>query len=145
MLSFRKSYLCLLMIAPVSAFAANTCITVNGGWPNGGTTFVAPGLATPAKGACAAFSGFAKTATTIILQTTGSGCLSTDGKVFTLNLSSANPNWVGTGTFQADYIRLCTKATDCPVGNSFDFAFNGGIAATVTCTTAMLQLPSTHD
>ena len=102
MLSLKQSYLCLLMIAPVSSFAANTCITVNGGWPNGGTTFVAPELRRRAKGACAAFSGFAKVATTVILQTSGSGCLSNDGKVLTFSLASASPNWVGIGNFQAE-------------------------------------------
>ena len=146
MFGFKKSYLCLLMIAPVSSFAANTCIAVNGGFGNGGTTFVGLSFAQPAKGACAAWSGFAKTATTVVLFTSGAGCLSTDGKVLTLNLSSANPNWIGVGQFQADYIQLCTGgANGCPIGSSFDWGNAGGPANLVTCTSSLLQLPSTHD
>ena len=146
MFRFKTSYLCLLMIAPVSSFAANTCIAVNGGFGNFGTTFVGPSFALPAKGTCAPWSGFAKTATTVILTTSGAGCLSSDGKVLELNLSSANPNWVGTGQFQADYIRLCpTGVSGCPLGGGFDFANVGGPANLVTCTASLLQLPSTHD
>jgi hypothetical protein len=144
--SLKKSYLCLVMIAPVSSFAANTCIAVNGGFGSGGTTFIGSGFALPAKGTCAHWSGFAKTATTVILTTSGAGCLSNDGKVLTLNLSSANPNWIGTGQFQADYIRLCpTGVTGCPLGAGFDFANVGGPANPVTCTSSLLQLPAVHD
>jgi len=146
MFGFKKSYLCLLMIAPVSSFAANTCIAVNDGFGNGGTTFVGPSFAQPAKGTCAPWSGFAKTATTVVLFTSGAGCLSTDGKVLTLNLSSANPNWIGVGQFQADYIQLCPGGPNgCPIGGGFDWGNAGGPANLLTCTTSLLQLPSTHD
>jgi len=148
MFSFKKSYLALsaLLIVPVSSFASNYCIAVNNGFGSGGTTFVGPTFALPAAGTCAHWSGFAKTATTVILSTTGAGCLSSDGKVLTFNLLSVNPNWLGVGQTQVDYIELCSGgATSCAIGSPRDVGNMGGPAKAVTCTSSLLSLPAKHD
>ncbi len=148
MFSFRKSYVCLLLgvIAPVYSYASNYCIAVNGGFGTGGTTFIGSGYALPAQGTCNHWSGFAKTASTVIMTTTGSGCLSSDGKVLTVSLSSADPSWLGSGQVQADYIRLCPSGvTSCPLGGGTDVGNYGGPAKPVSCTTSLLTLPALHD
>jgi len=85
--------LLLGLIAPVYGFAAEAhyCIAVNGGFGHGGTTYVGLGFTVPAEGNCTPWSGFTKTASTVILTTTGTGCLSSDGKALTVSVSSADP------------------------------------------------------
>jgi hypothetical protein len=148
MFRFKRPQLFLVlgMIAPVSSFAAsNFCIAVAGGFGSGGTTFIGTGFATPAKGSCEPWAGFAKTASTVVLSTTGSGCLSSDGKVLTVSLSSVDPDFLGVGVVQSDYILLCPGgANGCPIGSQRDVGSAGGIAASVTCTTSLLNLPASH-
>jgi hypothetical protein len=43
---------------PVYSYAANFCIAVNGGFGNGGMTFIGPSFAVPAKGTCTPWAGF---------------------------------------------------------------------------------------
>lgn len=145
MLKFKKAYLALLLVAPMTSFASNYCIAVNGGFGSGGSTFVAPNFTLPTVGLCKAWSGFTKTATSVILTTDGTTCLSTDGKVLTFALTSQNPNWLGTGQFQADYIRFCPSGTtSCPVTGR-DVGNYGGPAKPVSCTSSLLKLPALHD
>jgi hypothetical protein len=129
------------------ASEANYCISVNGGFGKGGTSFIGKGFAVPAKGNCTPWSGFTKTASTVVLTSTGTGCLSSDGKVLTVSVSSADPDWFGALTPGSDYITFCPAGTkSCPVGDQDQGALGfGGSAAEETCTTALLNLPSTHD
>lgn len=124
---------------------SNYCIAVGGGFGGGGTSFIGRGFAVPAAGTCVPWSGFTKTATTVILMTSGTGCLSTNGKVLTVSVSSADPSFLGAGQIGSDYITLCPAGvTGCPISGSDQGAF-GGTADTETCTAALLKLPATHD
>ena len=148
MLRFKRPLLFLLLglIAPVYSYAANFCIAVNGGFGSGGMTFIGPSFAVPAKGTCTPWAGFTKTASTVIFTTTGTGCLSSDGKVITVSLSSADPSFLGTGQLQSDYILLCPAGVNpCPIGSGRDVGVMGGAAKAVTCPTSLLQLPAVHD
>ena len=134
------------LIAPVYATTPSYCIAVDGGFngKGGGTSFIGRGFTLPAAGACASWSGFTKTAASVILTTTGGGCTSSDGKVFTLSVSSVDPEYTGTNPVQ-DYIQLCPEGTkECPLSPN-DNGYFSGAAATQTCTSALLELPSTHD
>ena len=147
---FRSKTPCLFLllglIAPVYSFAAHYCIEVGGGFGNGGTTFIGPDFAVPAAGNCTPWSGFTKTASTVILTTTGTGCLSSNGKVLTVSVSSADPAFFGAGQIQSDYIQLCPAGvTACPIGSGRDSGAFGGSAAPVTCTSSLLHLPAVHD
>jgi hypothetical protein len=140
-----KSQLCLLLalLIPAPGFAAsNLCIATNGGFGHGGTTFVGPGLAVPAEGKCIPWRGFTKTATTVILTTYGTGCLSSDGTALTVAVSSADPNFLGAGNIGSDYIQL-TKMNGKFTGS--DQGAFGGDADVVTCTSKLLHLPANHD
>ena len=120
------------------------CIATAGGFGNGGTTFVGPGFAVPAKNSCTAWSGFTKTASTVILNTSGAACLSTTGKTLTLNVSSMDPDFLGTNP-ASDYIQLTrASATGSFTGGTDQGEFSGG-ADQITCTSALLSLPDTHD
>ncbi len=148
MFRFKTPLLLLLgMIAPVSSFAASHyCIEVGGGFGSGGTTFIGTGFAVPAAGNCIPWSGFTKTASSVILTSTGTGCLSSDSKILTVSVSSQDPSFFGAGTFQADYIQLCPAGVkSCPIGGGRDNGAFGGAAAPVTCTTSLLSLPALHD
>ena len=148
MIKFKTSHLFLLLglIAPVCSFAANYCIKVNGGFGNGGTSFVGKGFAVPTPGNCKPWSGFTKTASTVIAMSTGSGCRSSDGKVLTLTVFSTDPPWFGSGQFGTDHIRLCPAGvTGCPIGAGTDVGSFGGPAAPQSCTTQLLSLPALHD
>lgn len=148
MLRFKRAHLFVLLglIAPVYSFAANYCIAVGGGFGNGGTTFIGTGFAVPAAGSCAPWSGFTKGFSSVILSTSGSGCLSSDGKVLTVSVSSADPSFFGAGQAVSDYIRLCPVGVkSCPIGGGTDLGAFAGAAAPVTCTTSLLQLPAIHD
>src|SRR5580693_2169175 len=69
------------------------CIAVNGGFGSGGTTFVEPGFTVPAANKCTQWSGFTKTASTVILNTSGAACLSSTGKTLTVSVFSADPSF----------------------------------------------------
>jgi hypothetical protein len=146
---FKKSHLAILMLAalaPLSSYASNYCIAVGGGFGNGGATFVGNGFSVPVAGTCEHWSGFTKAASTVILTTSGTGCLSSDGKVLTFSLSSADPSFYGAGVAVNDYIRMCPAGTrSCEIGGGTDHGNFGGTAAPVACTSSLLSLPAIHD
>ncbi len=118
--------------------------TFPGGFGGGGTTFVAPALTVPGVNKCTTWSGFTKTASTVILNTSGAACLSTSGKTLTVSVSSADPGFFGT-TPQSDYIQLTrASSTGTFTGGSDQGAFSGG-ADQITCTSDLLTLPDSHD
>jgi hypothetical protein len=149
MFRFKKLHLALLLglAAPVASFAASPyCVAVGGGFGSGGATFVGSGFAVPAAGSCAHWSGFTKAFSSVILSTSGSGCLSSDGKVLFLSLSSADPSFFGPGGVQNDYIRMCPAGVkSCPIGGGVDIGGFSGSAAPVNCSSGVLSLPSIHD
>jgi hypothetical protein len=147
MLRFKTPHLFLLLglIAPVSSFASeHYCIAVDGGFGHGGTTFIGSGFALPSDGTCKPWSGFTKTASTVILTTAGTGCLSSDGKELTVSVSSADPSFLGSGTLASDYIQL-TRGNSKEAFQGSDFGYFSGSAEPVTCSSSLLHLPSTHD
>ena len=99
MFRFKTSFMVLALglITPISAYAANFCVEVNGGFGHGGHTLIAPGFTLPAKNQCAAWSGFTKTASTVILISHGTGCLSNSGRVLDLSIFSTDPDFFGIG------------------------------------------------
>jgi hypothetical protein len=137
--------LALGLIAPICAYAANFCVAVNGGFGTGGTSYIAPAFTLPAANNCTPWSGFTKTATTVIAISTGTGCLSKSGKVLTLSIFNTDPQFFGDGTAVSDQIQLCPKGvTGCPIAGQ-DFGNFGGTAVQQTCTARLLNLPQTHD
>jgi hypothetical protein len=145
MFRFKTPHLFLLLglIAPVNSFAeAHYCIASDGGFGHGGTTYIGEGFALPAEGNCTPWVGFTKTASTVILTTTGTGCLSSDGKALTVSVSNADPAFFANP--QADYIELTRGDSKEPFRGEDTGAF-GGSADPVTCTSSLLHLPSTHD
>ena len=116
---FKTSHLVLMigLVAPIPGYAANFCVKVNGGFGNGGTTFVGKGFAVPAAGACKVWTGYLKTASSVIAHSTGSGCLSSDGIVLTLSILSTDPSFLGSGETASDHIRICPGGSaGCPTG-----------------------------
>jgi hypothetical protein len=134
-----------LLLVPVHSFAAEPyCISVNGGFGDGGTTFVARNFSLPGEGKCTPWSGYTKTASTVILTTSGTSCLSSDSKALTVSVSSADPSYIGAGQLTADYIQLSRgDATEPFTGQ--DFGAFAGSAEPVSCTSKLLTLPSSHD
>ena len=135
------------LIAPICAYAANFCVAVNGGFGSvsGGTSYIAPAFTLPAKNNCAVWSGFTKTATTVIAISTGTGCLSSNGKVLTLSIFNTDPEFFGTGKAVSDQIQLCPKGVAGCLITGQDVGFFGGSAVQQTCTPRLLTLPQTHD
>ncbi len=126
---------------------ASLCINVAGGQGQGGGTFVAQGATIPANGSCKPLSGFLRTGSNVIGYTSGSGCTSSDGQVFSATLSTTNPSFFGPGTVVSDHIRICTGSS-CPSGvSSRDTSsyFGNVVAQRVSCTAAMLALPAVHN
>jgi hypothetical protein len=135
-----------LMTGVGQAAEPNYCISVGGGFGSGGTTFIGKGFAVPAAGNCVPWSGFTKTAGTVVLTTSGTGCLSSNGKVLTVSVASSDPSFLGSAQSALDYITLCPKGvTGCPLGSGSDQGYFAGSAEPETCTTALLHLPATHD
>ena len=138
------SGLAALMAAPV--YATPFCIAVGGGFGSGGTSFVGRNFIQPAPSSCTAWTGYTKTAATVILFTSGTVCLSSNSQVLTVSVSSQDPSFLGAGTLVSDYIQLCPQgAAHCPIGHGSDVGFFGGTASAETCTAALQQLPATHD
>ncbi len=135
----------LALLTPACGLASDYCIATNGGFGHGGTTFIAPSFSIPSEGKCADWSGFTKTASTVIVTTYGTGCLSSDGKALTVAVSSADPDWFGSGNIGSDYIRLTRSETGKPFTTGNDWGSFGGDAAPVSCSSSLLSLPSTHD
>jgi hypothetical protein len=147
MFRFKTSHLLLLPLLgliPAQSFAANYCVAVAGGFGHGGTTFIGKGFALPAANNCIPWVGITKTASTVILTTTGTGCLSNDGKALTVSVMNADPSFFGAGQVRADYIRMSRPTTSGKFSGQ-DSGFFGGSAVPVTCTTALLNLPANHD
>jgi hypothetical protein len=136
----------LLGLIPAQSFAeAYYCVAVDGGFGHGGTTFIGTGFAVPGKGICTPWSGFTKTASSVILTTNGTGCLSSDGKVLTVSVMNADPSFFGTGQIRADFIRLTRSSTSVGFGTGEDTGYFTGSAKPVTCSSTLLQLPDSHD
>jgi hypothetical protein len=136
----------VITFAPGQTFpgGGSFCIATGGGFGDGGTTFVAPSFAVPAQNKCTQWSGFTKTASTVILNTNGAACLSTTGKTLTVSVSSADPEFFGT-TPQSDYIQLTrASSTGTFTGGDDQGAFSGS-ADQITCTSALLTLPDSHN
>jgi hypothetical protein len=148
MFRFNRPLLALAfgMMVPVCSHAADYCVKVNGGFGNGGTSFVGKGFSVPTAGLCKAWAGYLKTASSVIAQSTGSGCVSNDGKVLTLTILSTDPSFLGSGVTAVDHIRLCPGGiSGCPIGGGQDQGTFGGPAAKQSCTTSVLNLPAIHD
>jgi hypothetical protein len=119
---------------------------VDGGFGNGGTSFVGKGFAVPTAGTCKPWSGYLKTGATVVATSTGVGCLSSDGKVLQLSVFSTDPSYFGSALYGADQIRLCPAGVaKCPIGGGVDVGAFGGSAAPQTCSTKLLNLPAMHD
>ena len=149
--SIAQSSLVVLsaLLAPIHSFAAGPqpyCIAVNGGFgTSGGTTFVARNYTLPTEGKCSTWSGYTKTAATVILTTGGTSCLSSDSKALTVSLSSADPSYFGGGgALGVDYIQLTREAATEPFTGQ-DSGYFTGSAEPVDCTSDLLTLPSYHD
>lgn len=120
------------------------CIATAGGFGSGGTTFVAPGFTVPAVNKCTSWSGFTKTASTVILNTSGAACLSSTGKTLTVSVSSADPDFLGTNP-ASDYIQLTRSSSTGAFTGGTDQGEFAGSADQITCTSGLLSLPDTHD
>jgi hypothetical protein len=146
-------FLLLGLMAPMHSFAAEPyCIAVGGGFGNGGTTFVARNFSLPGEGKCTPWSGYTKTASTVILTTSGTSCLSSDSTALTVSVSSADPSYVPQPV--SDYIQLSRGDSTQPFTgqDTGEFAEPGNAETvtctseeTVTCTSDLLNLPSSHD
>src|SRR5580692_5115534 len=137
----------VLTFAPGQTFPGGGpfCIATAGGFGSGGTTFVAPSFTVPAENKCTPWSGFTKTASTVILTTSGAACLSTTGKTLTVSVSSADPDFFGAGSAPSDYIQLTrSSSTGTFTGGTDQGAFAGN-ANQITCTASLLTLPDSHD
>jgi hypothetical protein len=148
--------LLMLMGVSVSAFSApsNYCIAVDGGWdPNnpGGTTFVGKGIEVPSRGACSPWFGIVRTSITVVGTSHGTICRSNDGKLITASLTSTLPEWFGIGRsgVAIDHIELCPVAGVCPAhageSDRGDLGSTSSPAAHILCTSALLNIPSSHD
>ena len=147
MFRFKTPFMVLALglIAPICAYAANLCVAVNGGFGRGGTSYIAPAFTMPAKNNCAAWSGFTKTAASVIAISTGTGCLASDGRVLTLSIFNTDLEFFGAGVAVLDQIELCPKGvTGCPITGE-DIGNFTGPAVQQTCTASLLTLPPTHD
>lgn len=149
MLRFRTLHLLLLLglIAPVSSVSAsNYCIATNGGFGNGGTTFIEPSLTLPSAGKCVSWTGFTKTASNVVLMSYGSSCLSSGGKGLFVAVTSQDPSYLGTNPTggSTDYITFLRTETSKPFTSGDDMGRFGGNAEVVTCTSSLLTLSSTQ-
>ena len=67
----------------------------------------------------------AKTASTVVLTTSGTACLSSDNTTLTVSVTSADPSYLGAGNIAADYIQMSRPdATEPFSGNDYG-AFAG--------------------
>jgi hypothetical protein len=148
---FKTPHLLLLLglIAPLQSFASSEapyCIAVNGGYgpPAFGTTFIARNYSQPAEGKCTPWTGYTRDANTIILTTSGTACLSSDGTALTVSVSSLDPPNYPPTQYTADYIFLTRVDSSQPFSGQDTGAF-AGPAEPVSCTSDMLNLPAYHD
>jgi hypothetical protein len=135
----------VITFAPGQTFGgAPFCIATAGGFGSGGTTFVGPSFTVPAVNKCTAWSGFTKTASTVILNTSGAACLSSTGKTLTVSVSSLDPAFFGTNPV-SDYIQLTRASSTGSFSGGTDQGQFAGSADQVTCTAGLLSLPDSHD
>ena len=120
------------------------CIATGGGFGSGGTTFVAPSFTVPAVNKCTPWSGFTKTASTVILNTSGAACLSSTGKTLTVSVSSLDPAFLGSNP-ASDYIQLTRASSTGSFTGGTDQGQFAGSALPATCTSGLLSLPDSHD
>lgn len=135
----------VITFAPGQTFPAGGtfCIATGGGFGNGGTTFVGPAFTVPAQNKCTSWSGFTKTASTVILNTSGAACLSTTGKTLTVSVSSADPSFFSNPV--SDYIQLTRASSTGTFTAGTDQGQFAGSADQITCTSDLLTLPDIHD
>ncbi len=140
-----------LVAGSLQSFAASPapgpapyCIAVNGGFGNGGTTFVARNFTLPTASKCNPWTGYTKTASTVILTTSGTSCLSSDNKAMTVSVISEDPLFLGAGAIAADYIQLSRSDANDPF-SGYDYGYFAGTAEPITCSSDLLTLPSSHD
>jgi hypothetical protein len=151
MFRFKAAYLLVLLgvVAPMQSFAAAPgpapyCIATSGGFGNGGSTFVARNFSMPEANKCTPWTGYTKTASTVILTTSGTACLSGDSTALTVSVSSQDPDFFGAGTLSADYIYMTrTSATEPFSGEDQGYLMGG--AQPTSCTNDLLTLPAYHD
>jgi hypothetical protein len=147
---FKTAQLFLLLglIAPLHSFAAEPyCIAANGGYgatTTFGTTFVARNFSLPAASKCTPWTGYTETADTVILTTSGTACLSSDSTALTVSVSSADPEYVGSGNLVADYIFLKRGDSSKPFSGQDTGEF-AGPAESVSCASSLLNLPAYHN
>src|SRR5579859_3134918 len=104
------------LMAPLGTYATNFCVAVNGGFGSGGTSYIAPTFTLPAADKCKSWTGFTKTASSVILFSTGVACMAAGDKVLTLSITNTDPAFVGANAAAFDQIVLCpTGTTGCPV------------------------------
>lgn len=147
MLRSKSSHLALVLglIVPFYTYAGTFCVASNSGFGSGGTSYIAPSFTLPTINHCVPWSGFAKTASTVVLFSTGVACMANNGKVMTLSIFNTDPAFLGAGVSASDQIVLCpTGTTACPISGQDQGEF-GGKAAEQICTAALLKLPATHD
>ena len=135
----------VLTFAPGQTFPGGGpfCIATAGGFGSGGTTFVAPGFTLPASNKCTPWSGFTKTASTVILNTSGAACLSSTGKTLTVSVSSLDPAFSANPA--SDYIQLTRASSTGSFTGGADQGQFAGSANQATCTSGLLSLPDVHD
>jgi hypothetical protein len=151
-ISIAQSSLAVLLglLAPAHSFAATAaeapyCIAVNGGFGSGGgSTFVARNFSMPDASKCTAWTGYTKTASTVIFTTSGAACLSSDSKALTVSVSSADPDFLGMGAQVADYIKMSRTSATNPFSGQ-DIGYLMGSAEQTSCTKDLLSLPASHD
>ena len=147
---FHKAHLLLALglMAPLQSFASSEapyCIAVGGGFGVGtGATFVARNYSLPGEGKCTPWTGYTKTASTVILTTGGTACLSSDNAALTVSVTSADPSYLGAGSIAGDYIQMSRPDVTDPF-TGYDYGYFAGIADPVSCTSDLLTLPSYHD
>jgi hypothetical protein len=148
---FKTAYLLLLLglIAPLHSFAAEQpyCIAVNGGFgaPAFGQTFVARNFSFPAASKCTTWTGYTKTATTVVLTTSGTACLSSDSTALTVSVTDVDPpDYFSITQYEADYMQLFRTDSTQPFSGQ-DYGAFAGPAEPVSCTSDVLTLPAHHD
>jgi hypothetical protein len=134
----------VITFAPGQTFGGGSfCIAEGGGFGSGGTTYVGPSFTVPAQNSCTQWSGYTKTASTVILNTSGAACLSSTGKTLTVSVSSADPSFFTDPV--SDYIQLTrASSTGTFTGGSDQGQFAGSVNQ-ITCTSSLLTLPDSHD
>jgi hypothetical protein len=138
-----------LMFVPIHSFAATVseapyCIAVGGGFGNYGSTFVARNFSMPDPNKCSTWTGYTKTASTVILTTSGTACLSGDSTALTVSVSSADPDFIGANKLGVDYIRMTRSSATDPFSGE-DQGYLAGGAESKSCTNDLLNLPANHD